>query len=69
MARRVGFALVAALLLASCGLSLSHSASLGTPPPRCADGLPAVLLQALTCPNGLCGYSCVPGRWEAKPCP
>jgi len=66
---RVGLALAAALLLASCGLALHHSATLGATPTRCADGLPAVVLQALTCPNGYCGFSCQPGRWEAPRCP
>ena len=33
--------------------------------PRCADGLPPLLLIHEACPpDGICGYSCVPGRWE-----
>ena len=60
---------LATLLLAACGLSLSHTASFGETPKRCADGLPAVVLQALTCPNGFCGYTCAPGRWDVRPCP
>jgi len=60
--------IVAALLLAACGLSFSHTASLRATP-KCADGLPALVLQALTCPNGYCGFSCAPGRWELVRCP
>ena len=57
-----------ALLLAGCGLSLHHSASITANVPRlCQDGLPILVLQALTCPNGFCGYTCDPHRWD-KPC-
>ena len=67
-ARLVAGAL-AALPLASCGLSLSHSATFSATPPRCADGFPPIVLQALTCPDGYCGFTCAPGRWEARVCP
>ena len=68
--RAGGVLLLAAGLLAAsaCGIALHHSATFGDTPTRCADGLPARVLQALTCPNGYCGFSCQPGRWEAKPC-
>jgi hypothetical protein len=59
----------AAALLAACGLSLSHTATVGPTPTRCADGLPALVLQALTCPNGYCGFTCAPGRWDTPRCP
>jgi hypothetical protein len=32
--------------------------------PRCADGLPVEILIDPACPpDGVCGYSCLPGRW------
>ena len=35
--------------------------------PRCADGLPVELLLDPACPpDGVCGYSCLPNRWELK---
>jgi hypothetical protein len=36
--------------------------------PRCADGLPPVILVDQACPpDGICGYSCLPNRWKAAP--
>jgi hypothetical protein len=33
--------------------------------PRCADGLPPRILVDPGCPpDGVCGYTCAPGRWE-----
>lgn len=33
--------------------------------PQCADGLPVEVLIDPACPpDGVCGYSCLPGRWE-----
>ena len=33
--------------------------------PRCPDGLPPRLEVDLACPpNGICGYSCHPSRWD-----
>ena len=69
MARRVGLALVAAILVASCGLTARRAANAVSIPYKCADGLPVVLLQSLTCTNGYCGYSCAPGRWDVARCP
>jgi hypothetical protein len=32
--------------------------------PACADGLPVQVLVDPACPpDGICGYSCLPGRW------
>ena len=32
--------------------------------PRCADGLPPVILVDVACPpDGICGFSCLPTRW------
>jgi hypothetical protein len=33
--------------------------------PRCLDGLPVRLLLDRDCPDGICGYTCRPGRWTA----
>jgi hypothetical protein len=30
----------------------------------CPDGEPVRLLLHRRCPGGVCGYSCLPGRWE-----
>jgi len=36
--------------------------------PKCADGLPIEILQDPACPpDGVCGYSCLPGRWGLLP--
>lgn len=36
--------------------------------PRCADQLPAKALLDPRCPrDGVCGYSCLPDRWEEFP--
>jgi len=33
--------------------------------PHCADGLPPELLTDPACPpDSICGYSCLPGRWD-----
>jgi hypothetical protein len=33
--------------------------------PRCADGLPVEVLVDVACPpDGICGYSCLPRRWD-----
>ena len=35
--------------------------------PRCADQLPVQVLTDPGCPpEGVCGYSCLPGRWTLK---
>ena len=37
-------------------------------PVICADGLPPRVLQDPACrPDGMCGYSCLPGRWDSPP--
>src|SRR5262245_46674760 len=36
--------------------------------PSCPDGLPPEILIDPACPpDGVCGYSCLPGRWELSP--
>jgi len=33
--------------------------------PKCGDGLPAKILIHPKCPpNGVCGYTCHPDRWD-----
>jgi hypothetical protein len=34
----------------------------------CPDNQPVRLLIAQACPGGVCGYSCLPDRWQAVPC-
>lgn len=69
--RLVGAVLVA-ILLASCGISMHHSATLGIPKAcvenlsLCADGRPVIILQSLSCEAGICGYTCEPNRWEGR---
>ena len=31
----------------------------------CLDGLPVKVLQDVRCLEGVCGYTCAPGRWTA----
>jgi len=31
----------------------------------CADGLPVQFVLDAACPDGLCGWSCRPGRWRS----
>ena len=38
---------------------------LGPPRPLiCRDGKPVLILQHQDCHDGICGYSCLPGRWD-----
>ena len=54
------FALALALLSVGC---VPRAWNLRTFP-RCADGLPVEILIDPACPpDGVCGYSCLPGRW------
>jgi hypothetical protein len=35
--------------------------------PKCGDGMPAKILTHPKCPpNGICGYTCHPDRWNPK---
>jgi hypothetical protein len=35
---------------------------------KCADGLPVRILIDVGCPpDGVCGYTCAPGRWAGEP--
>jgi hypothetical protein len=58
----------ASLVLTTSGCSLAgdvrhelHLRSL-----HCSDGLPVRLLQNPRCPDGLCGYTCAPDRWDDR---
>lgn len=35
-------------------------------PATCPDGLPVRLLLGVTCPRGVCGYTCAPDRWRLE---
>lgn len=36
--------------------------------PQCADGLPVRMLIDVACPpDGVCGFTCAPRRWELLP--
>jgi hypothetical protein len=59
--------LAAALVLAALGMGcVSVEAQFLRPPTPllCRDGKPVLILQHPDCTNGVCGYSCVPGRWD-----
>ena len=59
IARPAGLLLVLALLLPACSLARLRI------PVRCPDGLPPRLLTDIACPpDSICGYSCLPRRWE-----
>ena len=30
----------------------------------CVDGLPVRVIQDVRCLDGICGYTCEPGRWQ-----
>jgi hypothetical protein len=57
-----------ALALAGSGC-FSASTTITLAPPRpmiCRDGMPLRILQHPDCTNGICGYTCQPGRWQLK---
>jgi hypothetical protein len=57
--------LLVALLTASACVRTPRL--LRPPHPLCWDGLPVRILQDPACPpEGVCGYSCLPGRWVTK---
>jgi hypothetical protein len=69
-AARIVLAVIAAAALASCGVSLHHSATLALPKScreglgGCSDGRPVFIIQGLSCDAGICGYTCAANRWE-----
>ena len=61
---RLLLALVCLVVLSGCVVRRWHLHAF----PQCADGLPVEILIDPACPpNGICGYSCLPGRWELTP--
>jgi hypothetical protein len=55
---------VVLLLLTGCETWRARTVTRCGPVPRCVDGLPPKALINVTClPDGICGFSCVPGRW------
>ena len=58
--------LVATWLLAASSCVSVETKLLGPPRPLvCRDGLPVLILQHRDCEHGICGYSCLPGRWDS----
>jgi hypothetical protein len=54
------------VLLAMLSVGCSHRFHLHLFP-KCADGLPVEVLIDPACPpDGICGYSCLPGRWDLE---
>lgn len=74
--RRAGLALVVALELSAGCSSVAHHIIadqralhelLGVPADQvlqCFDREPVRILTDRRCPGGVCGYSCLPGRWD-----
>ena len=58
-------ALVVLLELTAAGCGPLETRLLRPPRVTCQDGQPIRILQAPDCINGICGYSCMPGRWES----
>jgi hypothetical protein len=57
---KVGAVCLLAFLVAGCAMRRHLRVF-----PACADGLPVEILTDPACPpDGICGYSCLPGRWE-----
>lgn len=62
MIRRLIVLACVLLVSSSCAVSIRRLVIM---PRRCADGLPPLILVDVAClPDGICGYSCVPGRWR-----
>jgi hypothetical protein len=57
-----GVALALGLGLAGCARPLV----LRGMPATCDDGLPVRILVGVTCPRGVCGWTCAPDRWRLK---
>jgi hypothetical protein len=58
---------VALLVATTAGACLSVETKLLAPPTPavCRDGRPIRILQDPECTDGICGYTCAPGRWTA----
>jgi hypothetical protein len=67
MIARLLVVLVVVFVASACALTTRRGRLIRMP--RCADGLPPLVLIDVACPpNGLCGYTCAPNRWqEATP--
>jgi hypothetical protein len=62
---RVSALVVVALLGASCTHPVAiQRVQAAIRSVNCGDGLPAKILIDVRCPDGVCGYTCVPARWD-----
>jgi len=60
----------------ACVIGVTTLAAIGCPPRArvillvpvsCADGLPIRVIEDVACPpDGVCGFTCAPGRWDAS---
>jgi hypothetical protein len=72
--RLAGWLLIVATLAGGCGRLAQNVVARGDAArmlPRfamCPDNQPVRLLLAQACPGGVCGFSCLPDRWQAVPC-
>jgi hypothetical protein len=67
---RLVVAVVVLLLTAGCGLPVRsglRARLLHPPTMTCPDGRPVRILVGADCDEGICGYTCAPGRWR-DPC-
>jgi hypothetical protein len=56
--------LAAALVTTACASRGGVTLHLAPTNLMCADRIPARLFLDPRCPNGVCGYTCAPGRWR-----
>jgi hypothetical protein len=65
MRQQIGWLLllVLALCSSSCALVTRASEHWVRVPKTCPDGIPPKVLTSPACAHGVCGYSCLPGRW------
>jgi hypothetical protein len=62
----VALVVMLACAQSSCALTAPLRAHFVRLPATCPDRLPPQVLTGL-CPHGVCGFSCLPDRWQAAP--
>ena len=65
MGVRLTLVLVLACAQASCAVVTRVGEHYVRVPKTCPDGFPPRVLTSPACTHGVCGYSCLPGRWES----